>query len=450
MAKAGPTVLAFPPMYVARAQISLARSRAWCGGAAILGALLLASFAPGIGGAAAQDLQRIAAVVNSDVVSAKDVEERLSVILFTSGLPSTPDQRRRLTPLVIRALIEDRLQAQEAKRLNLVVTPRELELAMQQIEQRNRVPTGQFDQFLRDNKLSRFAVESQVRSQIAWQKVVGRLLQPNVEIGDEEVDQVLERIAAARGQTENRVAEIVLAVDNPREEADKVELADRLAMQLRAGANFQAVAAQFSQSASAAVGGDIGWIQAGQLDPVLDRAIAALSQGQLSPPLRVGNNIHLLLLTGRRQVAVGDGAVEYRLRQFILPIRPGASQADARLLVDRAQAVAQPATGCQDFARIAASVGTPQPPDPAVLRADDLPPDLRRVLDGTAVGASTPPLITPNGVQVIMVCDRTTAGGGGLPARREIAEQLARERLDMLARRHLRDLQRSALIEVRL
>ena len=73
---------------------------------------------------------------------------------------------------------------------------------------------------------------------------------------------------------------------------------------------------------------------------------------------------------------------------------------------------------------------------------------MRRVIESVAVGRPTPPLITPAGVQVIFVCEGIAPAASG-PSRNEVMDQLARERIDMLARRYMRDLQRAALIEVR-
>lgn len=394
--------------------------------------------------------QRIAAVVNTEVISVLDVNERYKLILFTSSLTDTTEQRQQLRPRVVRQLIDEALQRQEAKRLNITLRESDVTDAFRQIEQRNRIEAGGFDAFLARNGLNRSTLEAQVRAQLIWQQVVARRVSPNVEIGEEEIDQVLERIAAAKGQIENRVAEIVLAIDNPREEADTLALAERLVAQLRGGANFASVASQFSQSASAAVGGDLGWIQSGQLDPVLDKAISTMSQGQLSPPLRIDNTIHIVLLIGRRQIAAGTAqSSEYSLRQVLLPMAPDAPKAEAQVIAERLLAATRDIASCADFAAKAKELGTPQTPDPVKLNAADIAPDLRRLLDGLPVNKATIPFNAGAGMQVIFICGREVQTASGQPDRREIGDQIGRERLDMYSRRYLRDLQRAALIEVR-
>ena len=83
--------------------------------------------------------QRIVAVVNDDVVSLRDLEERLQLILVTSGVPDTPEARERLAPQVLRGLIEETLQLQEAERLDVQVTPGEIDQALNSIAGRNNM-----------------------------------------------------------------------------------------------------------------------------------------------------------------------------------------------------------------------------------------------------------------------------------------------------------------------
>src|ERR1051326_6663582 len=88
-------------------------------------------------------------------------------------------------------------------------------------------------------------------------------------------------------EPQSRVAEIFLAVDNPAQDEEVRRLAERLSQQMRQGARFSAVAQQFSQSATAGVGGDIGWVRPDQLPPELSKAVTQLRPGELSPPIRV-------------------------------------------------------------------------------------------------------------------------------------------------------------------
>src|SRR5687768_1296536 len=84
----------------------------------------------------------IAAVVNDEIVTLREVQSRLALFLATSGIDSTPDVQRRLVPQVIQALIDERLKLQEARRQEIKVTEEEIRNSLVLIEQRNGMPPG--------------------------------------------------------------------------------------------------------------------------------------------------------------------------------------------------------------------------------------------------------------------------------------------------------------------
>ncbi len=422
-------------------------SRTACRLVSILASALIAA---GIGSpAAAQQTMRIAAVVNDEVISVFDLSRRLKMALYSSGLPDNPEQRQRLVPRVLGTLIDETLQVQEARRRNISITDADMSQAVKMLEQRNGVLPGGFEDFLKGNGLDPKAVKGQVRASLTWNKLLTRRVAPTIDVGEEEVDAVIERMAARQGQTENLLSEILLAVDNPEDEAEIRQLAERLITQMQSGANFAAVAGQFSQSASAAVGGDIGWIQRGLLGPESERAIENLAPGELSPPIRTPDGYQILRLTDRRRIEpAGADQTEVSLRQFVLPLRENSPPSEVESQVNLAKQIAASAADCADFARLAAETGTPQAEQPARIKLGDLSETVRAAVAALEASQVSEPMVTPAGVQIIMVCARSESAAG--PDRDQIINQIGRERLQMLARRYLRDLKRAAIIDRRL
>src|SRR5437763_5413895 len=124
----------------------------------------------------------------------------------------------------------------------------------------------------------------QLTASVVVAKLMRRLAAQTTESSDEEIDEALKRAKEHASEPQSRVAEIFLAVDNPAQEDEIKRLAERLGDQMRHGARFSAVAQQFSQSATAAVGGDMGWVRPDQLSPELGKAAAQLKVGELSQP----------------------------------------------------------------------------------------------------------------------------------------------------------------------
>lgn len=410
-------------------------------------AAALVLLAPGAAPASAQQVERIAAVVNDQVISVYDLRQRIELLIFSAGLPNTADQRRNMAPQVIRGLIDETLQTEEAGRLNIRVSTRDMDNAVGNIERANKIPEGRFEEFVGRRGISADAALAQIRAGLAWQKLINRRVVPTIDIGEEEIDSVIKSIRAGQGQTQYRVSEILLPVDDATQRQAVLDLANRLVTQLRLGADFGSIARQFSKSASAATGGDIGWIQDGELIDEANRALALLDVGRVSDPVQSPDGYLILRMADRRKLKTpGEEDTGITLRQLVLPLPEGAPDIEVQSQLSLAREVAVNTTSCEDFSELAREMGTPQPAAPAEFRLGDLNEQLRRMASDIAVGVASEPMLSATGVQIIMVCGRQEAGA--LP-RDQIRETLLRQRVDMLSRRYLRDLRRAAFIDLR-
>lgn len=416
-------------------------------GRSIFTVMLVFASTSASGPLAAQDVQRIAAVVNEEVISVFDVQQRMRLLIASSGLPDTPETQRRIGPQVLRGLIDETLQKQEAERLNIRVTETDMSEAIARVEQSNNIPPGAFEPFLQRQGIAPQSALEQIRTNIAWQKLLSRTVVPTIEVGEDKIDAVVKRIDDNRGVTEFRIGEILLPVDNPADTGDIRNLAERLVQQIREGADFRAVAQQFSKSATAAIGGDVGWILPGELNPVLDTVITQLKVGEISDPLDVPDGIMIVGLSEQRTNSPPDeGERIVQLRQLLLLVEDGSSESAVEEQLKKAREIASTVNGCPAFAAAAEDAGTPQPDNPAQFKLNDLNAQLRSVASTIEVGKASEPLRQPSGIQVLMVCERQDNAG---PDRGEIRQTLVRERIDMLSRRYLRDLRRAAFVDLR-
>src|SRR6266404_2271536 len=236
----------------------------------------------------------IAAVVNDEVISIFDLISRVRLVMISSNIADTPETRQRIAPQVLRSLIDEKLQLQEAKRQSVTATDEELNKGLEQIEKQNNMRSGQLNEFLKTRGLDRGQLVDQLTASIVWTKLVKRQAAQTASISDAEIDDSLKRVKEHAGEPQSRVAEIFLAVDNPAQDEEVRHVAERLSQQMKQGARFSAVATQFSQSATAAVGGDIGYVRPDQLAPELGKAVTTLRPGELSQPVRTGGGYYLL------------------------------------------------------------------------------------------------------------------------------------------------------------
>ena len=413
---------------------------------AVLLAVLPALVAPA---QAQQFVERIAAVVNDEVISTSDIEARLRLDLLASGLEPSAQNQQRLMPGVLRTLINERIQLQEASRFNIEVGPQDLAEALSNVAGQNGLNADAMQRMLAQNGIPITTLEDRVRSNIAWTRLTQRRFGPQIDIGDEEVEEVIDRYRSNQGLPEYLLGEIFLSVDSPQEEPQVRQLADQLAAQVQAGAPFPRVARQFSQSGGAASGGDMGWVLQGQLDPALDAVIARLQPGQLSQPVRTPSGYHIILLRDRRRVAeASPDDVVATLQRLALAIPPGASNSTVQRALDAAQDASETIRGCEALAERARELGAGNLVEAGRGPIGQLPPAIRAEVAGLPDGVPTRAIRLPDGVVVFMLCDRDSSATG-LPSREEIADSLARERLSLMRRRYLRDLRNAAYIELR-
>jgi len=413
------------------------------------GVLIAVILAVSAGVVDAQSVQRIAAVVNDEVISVYDLESRTMLVIATSGLPDNAETRRRVQPQVLRNLIDERLQVQEADRLNATVNEREIAEAIQRVERANNMQPGQLSQELANIGIDRSAIVSQIKAGLAWQKVVSRRLRPALQVGQDEIDEVLERINANKGAVEYLLAELFLSVETPEQEDEVRQTMENILDQMRRGSAFQVMAQQFSQSASASTGGDIGWVERSQLEDEVVQFLDQMQNGRATPPIRTATGFYVYLLREKRTLAAPapeDATVS--LAQLILPVEPNATEADVASQTELAETVRESITGCADLKRVAGELGLPGGDPTPELRIGDLNPAVRPLVSGLKADEAAKPIRGDSGIVLVMVCARKEPPSN-LPSREDIAENLTRQRLDLIARRHLRDLRRAAFIDVR-
>lgn len=250
---------------------------------------------------ASQMRESIAAIVNDEPITTREVNERLALIMASSNLPDQAEIRERLKQQVLNQLVEEQLKLQEAERLEISVGEEDIKNGITAVAQSNGMEYDAFIARMKKENVKIRSLRRQVRSQISWSQVIAKELRPRIRVTDQDVNSELERMRANIGKTEYLLAEIYLPFSENNPPAKIQKFADNLVAQIvQKKAPFQRVAQQFSQSAAAARGGDIGWVQEGQLPQALDEKVQDMDNGSLSKPIKTLSGYHILLLRDRR------------------------------------------------------------------------------------------------------------------------------------------------------
>lgn len=388
------------------------------------------------------------AIVNGDIITQTDIDQRLALMVISSGGRLPAEEVERLRQQVLRNLIDETLQIQAAKAEKIEVKPADIDRTLGRVAQNNKQTVEQLSALLAANGSSITTMRRQIEAEIAWTRLQRAKIESSVSVGEDEVKAVLDRMNASKGTEEFRVGEIFLSA-NAGNETQAMANANKILEQLRAGAPFAGYARQYSEASTAAVGGDLGWVRPEQLPEPIAATLRQMGPGQVSNPISVQGGLSIIAVQDTRKVLTADPRdAVLSLKQVSVSFPKGTTRAQAEPIVARFAEAARTIGGCGGADKIAADFdGELVQSDQAKIR--DLPVALQRMMLPMQVGQATQPFGSiDEGIRILVICgrDEDTAAA---PSHDEVYAQLNEERVNLRARRYLRDLRRDAVIEFR-
>ena len=395
----------------------------------------------------------IAAVVNGDVITNQDVNNRARFFALATGQAPTPDMVDRLKPQILQQLINEKLELQAAEKRGVVVNDTEVAAAIANIEKNNNMAPGSLRGKLKSLGINIDTLITQVRTQIAWNDVLRQVVSSMGRPSNADIDRQLALLEKERGEPQYNVGEIFIPVSSPAAAPGAEKFAETVIGQLRQGAPFPIIAAQFSQGETALQGGALGWVSADQLDPAVASLVAQMPPGAISNPVPVAGGLVIVQLRGTQMAGQGGAdQVMLDVRQVFMPFSsPLNSQnptPQQRQTMEKIHSIATSAHSCADIEAANKAAGNVKPSNPGpVDLAQVTPAPFQKLLSTLPVGQASPPLVADNGVSIVMICDRKT-GAAALPSRNQIAQELFQSHVGLAAQQTLDDLHRKASIQI--
>lgn len=418
--------------------------------------------------------QGIAATVNDAVVTLNDVQDRARLYLSANGQNVTQEQIKQVVPKVLDKLIDEALQLQEAKKLGLEVSEQDTVAGFADIAKQNGLSADEFRARLTQAGNNPDSLKNQIKADIAWSRVVRRKLRPQINISENEIDLAFDQAESGSGKTSYHLAEIFLGVSDKAREDSVREEAEKLAQQVRSGTPFSSIARQYSQSPGAAQGGDLGWVQPGQLEDALDAALTSLRPGQISPPIRTSKGYTLLFMIDARTNTGANALLEepapqaaegetVSLKQVLLKADPKKGREGLNAKALEAKGLQKKITDCAKMDDAIKKYANSHSRDMGKVPLVRMPPQLRDIVSKMKTGALSDPVLAPDGIIVLMVCghgdgkveepkaaDAPVLDKADDASRDKVAVKLGSVRLDQMAVRYLGDLRAAAFIEKRI
>ncbi|AEG49271.1 PpiC-type peptidyl-prolyl cis-trans isomerase [Sphingobium chlorophenolicum L-1] len=393
------------------------------------------------------NVRKATAIVNGRIITGTDVDQRLALILTANGGKVSDEEKERLRVQVLRNLIDETLQIQEAAANDIKVDKAEIDQSYERVAANFRQSPSQFDQYLRAQGSSSASIKRQIEGELAWSRLLRRNIQPFVNVSEDEVKSVVDRMNAAKGSDEYRIGEIYLSA-TPENQQQIVANARNIIEQIKQGGSFAAYARQFSEASTAAVGGDLGWVRPAQLPDELAQAAAEMQVGQLAGPIAVPGGVSIIYVMDKRKVLTADPRdALLSLKQLSVSFPAGTTKEQASAKAADFAAQIRTIKGCGQANELGGKIGA-DVVDNDNVKLRDLPPQLQDILLNLQVGEATPPFGSiSDGVRVLVVCGRDEASSAAAPNAEQIMAQLEEERVNKRARIYLRDLRRDAVID---
>ena len=402
---------------------------------------------PIVFGTALPSVIKATAIVNGEIITQTDIDQRVALMAIANGGKIPADEVERLRQQVLRNLIDETLQIQAAKAAEISVTEADIDKTVARVAGNVNQTPEQMAEYLKANGSSIRSIRRQILGEISWRRLQSAKIESGVNVGDDEVKAVIARMEASKGTEEYRVGEIYLSSASNGEQATMAN-ANRILEQLRQGASFVGYARQFSEASTAAVGGDLGWVRPEQLPEQMAAAVRGMQRGQVRM-VQVPGGVSIVAVQDTRKVLTADPRnAQLNLKQISVGFPAGPTKATAEPIVARFAQAAQNIGGCGGAEKMAAEFnGEVVQSDGVKMR--DLPPALQDMMLPMQVGQATRPFGSlEDGIRVLVICGRDEVDPS-MPTYDQVMAQMNEERVNMRARRYLRDLRRDAIIDFR-
>jgi peptidyl-prolyl cis-trans isomerase SurA len=376
-------------------------------------------------------LDRVVAVVNSDVVTRLDLDEQIKL--------ATQQLKRQGTPLpaqevlerqLLERMVTSKVLVQMAKETGLRVDDTQLQRAIERIAQENKMPAEAFRKQLEKEGVDFTRFRDELRNEILISRLKEREVDSKILITDAEIDNYLKTQQAQGGKDEEyNFAHILVLVPeqaSPEQIQAKKAIAEKALAQVRGGADFRQVSAGVSDAQNALEGGPLGWRQASRLPQIFVEAGKTLKVGEVSGVLRSANGFHIIKLLDKRGNETPVIVQQTHARHILIRLNEVVSETDAR---HRLANLKERIDNGADFAELARL----QSEDASASRGGDLGwvspgdtvPEFERAMNALEPGQTSDPVQSPFGWHLIQVVERRN-------------EDMSKERQRVVARQAIR------------
>jgi peptidyl-prolyl cis-trans isomerase SurA len=401
-----------------------------------------APLAPQAGtGPQTRTLDSVIALVNGELISAWDVRNRMTMMIMAYGQQQQPSKEvlAQIQREAVDSLIDEKIKLQEFTELSKKqkIGADEIDEEIAGLARQNKMTSEQFIKNFESTGASITTLRDQIESQIAWRALIGGRYGKTVRVSELRIDEMLNRVKESMDKPQYRLAEIFLYAPDSGSLANAKTRAQQIVDRINQGADFKAVARQFSAAPSASQGGDLGLMTLGDMRPEIEKAVlAAPAPPAVLPPIEAEGGVYIIAV-----MAKFDPSEAPPPTLDLMQVAGSSADAAAKLQLVKAKA-----KGCNEVEAAAKEFGVSATPMNDISLGQ-IAAQFRGALETVEAGKSTDILNLEGDAKMVFYVCAKRAGAGKLPTREEIKDSLFDSEITMISERYLRDLKREATIE---
>lgn len=398
----------------------------------------------------------IVAVVNTESVTAIEVEQRLARAKAEAQranvkLPSDEALRQQ----AVDALIEERVLLTYARESGNRIDDIELDRAVANVASQNQLTVPQLRERIKSEGVDYTQFRNNLRDQMLLERVREREVTSRIKIADVDIERVVEQQRAdAAGDAEVNLAQILVTVPegaNDSVVAQRRALADKALARVQKGEDFSAVAREVSEDGNRAAGGEIGRRALRRLPDLFVEATRNLAVGQVTAqPVRSAAGFHILKVLDREANA-GFKVTQTRARHILLRVSERApAQAVAARLDQVRRQIDRGERKFEDVAKELSEDGSaPAGGDLGWASPGQFVPEFEEAMNRLAPGAMSPPVTSRFGVHLIQVVERRDTTLDPKDVREQARNMLREQKFEQTYLDWAKDLRLRAYVEMR-
>jgi peptidyl-prolyl cis-trans isomerase SurA len=418
-----------------------------------------------------QDVDRIVAVVDDEVIVNSELQEKLSqIVAQLKAKKAKLPPKKVLERQVLERLIINKIQISAAARSGINVSEDILAQAVSNIARKNRMSLSEFRSAVERSGLSFNAFRNQLRNQITTQRFMTKEMRSRVHVTEREIDayianakEVVQTPKKARKTRKTAFHLFHILIATP-EGASSSEIqsakrkAQKLVKKLRAGADFQNIALAESDGQQALEGGDLGWRSRSQLPSIFAKVVPKMGRGAISDPIRTSSGFHIVKVANYKGGNVIKEKTkspifeQTKARHILIRTSEITSDNDAKT---RLEQLKQRLDGGDDFAALARSHSDDQASsikggELGWINPGDVVPEFEQQMKQLQTNEISAPFKTQYGWHIVQVLERRMHDSSGDIKRSQAREAIFRRKATEESQLFLRRLRDEAYVEIHL